>query len=353
MSDGPRHLDGDYDPRMPRVIVDPYPRQMDEIFSPQDRARLDGLADVVWGRDDQMPEDLARSAIERADIVVTGAWRYGQLLDEAPSLRAIIDVSGGFPATLDYAVCFQRGVRVLSVAPAFAPQVAEMALALALAAGREIADGDRAMRDGTERWLHAGSGSTSLLSGRSIGFVGFGNIGHNLVELLAPFSCDVAAYDPWYGNGQLEHEGVRPTSLGSLMSDADVIFVLARPTPDNRAMLDRALLSRIRPGSILVLVSRAHLVYFDALTELVLAGRFKAAIDVFPDEPLRKDHPIRTAPLATLSAHRAGTVPEGLHLIGEMVVDDIEAILRGLPARRLQGASPELIGSQITPGAKR
>ena len=73
------------------------------------------------------------------------------------------------------------------------------------------------------------------------------------------------------------------------------------------------------------------MVDFDALTELVIAGRFRAAIDVFPREPLEPDHPIRQAPNAILSAHRAGTVKEGLWEIGEMVLDDLEVILRGLP----------------------
>ena len=117
-------------------------------------------------------------------------------------------------------------------------------------------------------------------------------------------------------------------------------------------MLSRNLLERISPGGVFVLVSRAHVVDFDALTELVLAGRFKAAIDVFPSEPLEAHHPIRRAPGAVLSAHRAGSVREGLWEIGTMVVDDLEAILRGYPPQRLQEARHELTGL-YTPGSAR
>jgi phosphoglycerate dehydrogenase-like enzyme len=92
---------------------------------------------------------------------------------------------------------------------------------------------------------------------------------------------------------------------------------------------------------VLVLASRAHVVDFDALTELLLAGRFRAGIDVFPTEPLPLDHPIRAASSAVLSAHRAGAVEEALWEIGERVVDDLEAIVRGVPPRRLQSAEPE------------
>jgi phosphoglycerate dehydrogenase-like enzyme len=132
------------------------------------------------------------------------------------------------------------------------------------------------------------------------------------------------------------------------MQESRVIFVLAASTSENRALLSRSLLELIQPGAVLALMSRAHVVDFDALTELVLAGRFKAAIDVFPREPLETSHPIRRAELAVLSAHRAGSVEEGLWEIGQMVVDDLEAIVRGLPPQRMQPAHPELAGRYAT-----
>jgi len=82
---------------------------------------------------------------------------------------------------------------------------------------------------------------------------------------------------------------------------------------------------------------------FDALTELVTAGRFRAAIDVFPQEPLPLDHPIRQAPNVILSAHLAGSVPKDLRNIGRMVVDDLEAIITGLPPLTMQVAQPEIV----------
>ena len=118
--------------------------------------------------------------------------------------------------------------------------------------------------------------------------------------------------------------------------------MLAVPSSENRAMLTRELLELIPQGAVLILASRAHVVDFDALTELVLAGRFKLATDVFPVEPLPAGHPIRGAEGALLSAHRAGSVAQGMVDLGEMVVDDLEAVVQGLPPRRLQMAEPEL-----------
>jgi phosphoglycerate dehydrogenase-like enzyme len=329
--------------RKPRVVVDPHFRTMQEIFAPADLERLRAFVEVIWGRDEPMPLEEARAALADAIAVVSSGWRYGELPDAAASLRAIIDVSGGFPQTLDYARCFARGIRVLSAAPAFGPQVAEMALVMALSASREIAAGDRAMRMGEERWLHAGNASTFLLYGRPVGFIGYGSIARCLRPLLVPFGCPIAVYDPWLAAGYLRSQGVEPIALEQLLQTSQIIFVLASPSSENRALLSRELLAQIQPGAVLVLISRAHLVDFDALTEFVLAGRFKAAIDVFPIEPLPPDHPIRQASGAVLSAHRAGSVREGLWELGRMVVDDLEAITHGLPPQRLQLAQPELI----------
>lgn len=327
----------------PRVLIDPHGRRMEEIFSPADLARLHDSVEVVWGRDEAMPVSAALEALADAVAVVCTGWRYGELPEHAPNLRAIIDVGGGFPPGLDYDACYRRHIRVLTAAPGFGPQVAEMALGLALAASREIVAGDQAMRAGEERWLHAGNATTFMLYGQPVGFIGFGSIARCLKPLLAPFNNPISVYDPWLADGYLRSQGVVPVSLEHLIRTSQVIFVLAAPTSENRALLGRELLDQIRPGAALVLVSRAHVVDFDALTELVLAGRFKAAIDVFPVEPLPLDHPIRRASGAVLSAHRAGSVKEGLWDLGEMVVDDLEAIARGLPPQRLQIAAPELV----------
>ena len=328
----------------PSVLVDPHFRRMDEIFSPADRERLDRTVEVIWGKDEPMPADEAAAALSRARAVICSGWRYGPV---PPGLRAIIDVSGAFPGGLDYDACFANRTRVLSAAPAFGPQVAEMALGLALAVGREIVDADAAMRAGTEKWLHAGNETTAQLYDQPVGMIGYGSIARCLRTLLAPFGCPLSAYDPWLSDGYLRSQGVQPLGLPQLLAQSRVIFVLASPTMENGALLSREMLEQIRPGATLILISRAHVVDFAALTDLLLAGRFRAGIDVFPEEPLAADHPIRSAPGTVLSAHRAGSVRDGLWEIGRMVTDDLEAIARDLPPQRLQQAQPELINRLV------
>jgi phosphoglycerate dehydrogenase-like enzyme len=331
------------------VIVDPHFRAMGEIFTAEDRARLDGLCDVIWGADTPMPDDAFAAAVPEAEAVICADWRYGEEnLKRAQNLRAILTVSGGFPRRLDFDACFRRGIRVLSAAPAFARSVAEMALALALAAGRDIVSGDRAFRAGKEGWLAVGNHNAFNLYDKPVGMIGYGGIAQALHPLLAPFGVSIRAYDPWLGDGYLRSRGVTPSPLDDVLAQSRVIFVLAAPSADNRALLSREKLALIRPDAVLVLVSRAHVVDFDALTEMTAAGRFRAGIDVFPSEPMDADHPIRRSESAILSAHKAGGTIEGCLEIGRYLVDDLEAILAGLPPRRMLNAEPELIGRYVT-----
>ena len=117
----------------PKIILDPHGRRMANIFTPEDFARLEAVADVIWARDEPMPEDEIEKVRHDITAIITGYWRHGDVA-RFPRLAAVLEVSGGFPspASLDYAACFARSIRVLSCAPAFGPAVAEMGLGLAL-----------------------------------------------------------------------------------------------------------------------------------------------------------------------------------------------------------------------------
>ena len=117
---------------------------------------------------------------------------------------------------------------------------------------------------------------------KTVGLIGCGSLARNLMPLLAPFRCKLLGYDPWVSDRYLARMGLQPAALETLLEQCRVIFVLAIPSKENRALLDRPRLELIQPGAVLALMSRAHVVDFDALTELLYAGRFKAAIDVFP-----------------------------------------------------------------------
>ena len=327
-----------------KVILNPYPRPLDMVMSTQDAERLQDLVEVIWGKDENIPESEFARVCNDAYAVITSSWQ-SRSLDDMPNLRAIMETGGRHPSPdlLDYKTCFARGIRVLSCAPAYGPMVAEMALGMAIAAARGIVSAHRDFTAGEELYLYPSNSTAFTLYDQPVGFIGFGGLAQSLKPLLAPFRCPIHVYDPWLPASFIEDRGCTPVSLQELLSKARVIFVLAIPSNENKAMLDRELLSLIRPDAVLALISRSHLVDFDALTDLLHQGRFRAAIDVFPQEPLAADHPIRTAPNTILSAHRAGSVWQDMHNIGRMVVDDLETMLAGLPPTRMQTAQPEIV----------
>jgi len=332
----------------PKIILDPAFRRMENILSAGDLNRLRTAADIIWGKDEPMPEAEILKVRQEIVAIICGSWHYGEV-KHFPQLRAILEVSGGFPSPkdLNYAECFLHGIRVLSCAPAFGPAVAEMGLGLALACARQIAWTDQAFRQGDPNWSHTAFatelGTPFTLYGKQVGFIGFGGLARALKPLLEPFGCPIQVFDPWLTDAYLREQKVSPVDLETLLSTSKIIFVLAVPSASNRTMLNREKLSLIRQDAAFILLSRAHVVDFDALTEMLLAGRFLAGIDVFPQEPLPKDHPIRKASHAVLSSHRAGANHEAIQNIGRIVADDIEAICSDRIPQMMQQAQPEFI----------
>jgi phosphoglycerate dehydrogenase-like enzyme len=350
---GAARLPGGQDVK-PRVVLVPDFRRIEEIFDPATSSRLRHVADVVWAHNGPMPQKEFEAALADATAVVFGTWHYGRdaIPDAGPGLRHVFEVAGGHDhPDLNYAACFERGITVGSCAPAFGPAVAEMALALSLAAARLVAAGDAAFRAGGERWLHDGNVGATTLFGRTVGFLGAGGLSRSLQELLEPFGVRFLACDPWLDPAALQARGIEAVDLPTLFSRSDLVYVLAVPTPENRHLVSRELMELLGPTDVLAVISRAHLVDFEAMTDLVLAGRFKVAIDVFPTEPFDSDHRIRQAQGAVFSAHRAGAIPEALLEIGRMVVDDLEALLAGREPQRMQYATPEMVRRLGSDGA--
>jgi len=328
----------------PRALVDPYPRTMALLFGREELRRLKALVTPVTWEGSRMPAEMVDRHLPATTVLIGQTALPREQLERAEQLKAIINVEGNFQPTVDYDTCFQRGIHVLGVGNAFGAAVAEMALGLALALARGIPEGDRLFRRGKEVYGRFSNQEAFLLSGADVGFIGFGSLGRALLPLLEPFRCRIRVYDPWLPARWLAGQGMLPCSLDVLLAASQVVFVLAGATEENRAMLDRRRLDRMPTGACLVLVSRASLVDFGALAAKLARGEIRAAVDVFPEEPCPKNHPLRRQENVILSAHRAGGLAAVYRLMGEMIVDDVTQVLNGLPPVRLQRAERETVG---------
>jgi len=327
----------------PKALVDPHPRTLELLFNPDDLRTLKSLVRMTVWEGSRMPSDMVDNHVADTTILIGQPDLPRERLIRATQLKAVINVEGNPQPNVDYECCFERGIHVLNVGVAFGKAVAEMALGMALASIRGIPEADRLFRRKQEVYGRFSNQESFLLSGCEVGFVGFGNLGRSLLKLLQPFQCRVRVYDPWLPDRWLAEAGTDPAPLERVLRTSRVLFVLAGATSENRAMLGAKELDLLPRGACLVLVSRASLVDFDALTKKLAAGNIRAAVDVFPEEPFPKSHPIRKLPNVILSAHRAGSLSAAYRLMGEMIVDDVAQILHGLPPIRLQRMERETV----------
>jgi phosphoglycerate dehydrogenase-like enzyme len=323
------------------LLVDPYPRTLDQIFSAETRARLEALGPVTWHDGPPAGAELVDPLLPELTAVIGQTALPAERLARAPHLRAVLNVEGNFLPNVDYGACFARGIEVLGIGPVFAQPVAELALGMALAAARDIPRGDAEIRAGTETMFDDGrNGGSFLLAGTTIGIVGCGNLARTLLPLLRPLRCQLLAHDPWLPDDALRKLGVESVPLVELFTRSRVVFILSPVTTENVGSIGAACFDAMAPGSVVVLVSRAAVVDWPALLAAAARGHIRAAIDVFPEEPIPAGEPARTTPGTILSAHRAGNVPEIWLQVGEMVADDLEALAAGREPERMQRADP-------------
>lgn len=327
----------------PLILFDPYPRTKELVFTESLWQRLQGLGRIISSAENPMPAEHIERYLPQVKAVIGQTAMHRERLTKATNLRAIVNIEGNFLPNIDYETCFRNGIHILAAAPAFAGPVAECALAFALDLARGITESDRDFRCGNEQYGLLGNRNTFTLVGADIGLIGFGNLGQALLPFLSPFRATIRVYDPWLPAGFIREFGCEPCSLDTLLTGSRVIFIMAAVTEANKGFIGRRELSLIQPGSIVLLMSRAEVVDWQAFIEGAAQGKYKAATDVFPIEPVPKDDSIRGENNILLSAHRTAALRESFYRIGEMVVDDLELIFNNLPPVRMQQARAETV----------
>ena len=242
------------------------------------------------------PEDLAiaEGAIVRADAVVDGA-----LLARAPRLRVLARTGVGVDL-VDLEEASARGIAVVTTPGAGTRAVAEGVLAHALHLVKRLAPLTRLVRDG--RWAERAGVAVGDLDGATIGIIGYGRIGRRVGELAAAFGMRVRAHDPI----SPPPPEVDCPDLGELAGASDVLTLHAPLTEATYHLVDAGLLSRIRPGAILVNCGRGGLLDLDAALAALESGRLGGiGLDVFDPEP-PAHHPLFDHPNVILTPHLMG-----------------------------------------------
>lgn len=253
------------------------------------------------------------------------------VLARLPALR-FIGYCAGSVKRLVTPQALERGITVVSAAPVIARGVAEYCLAVLLWTLRELGPPSAALaaRSGSEGWLHP-PGAHSLW-GRPVGLVSASQTARALIPLLAAFGCPITVYDPYLDEAEARVLGVARGSLRDVCRQP-VVSVHAPDLPTTRGLIGAAELACIPDGGVFINAARAAVVDVQALVAELRRGRFRAVLDVFPEEPLPADSPLRGLPHVLLTPHIAGYSADIYADIGRQVVAELLRWQAGAPLR--------------------
>ncbi|RGP35325.1 hydroxyacid dehydrogenase [Pseudotabrizicola alkalilacus] len=326
----------------PLVLCCPLPRTLELIFTPGRLADLRARYRLVETTDAALP-GLDDAVLAQARYVIGQPPLDHATLARLSALRCIFNVESNLINNMPYDQVFARGIHVVTTGAVFAEPVAEIGLGFALSLLRNIHGADADFRAGREAWGGEGNRGARLLTGAEVGIIGFGDLGRAMARVLQGFRPRLRIHDPWLPEARIVEAGAEPATLEAVMTQSDVVFVTAAVTSENRGFLGAEAFAAMRAGAAFILLSRADVVDFPALMAAVASGHIVAASDVYPDEPLAPDHPVRSLPGFLLSAHRAGALDVAFQRMGEMVWQDMGLLDKGLPPNLCKRAERETV----------
>lgn len=314
-----------------KILYLPRTGLSEDILSERARAMLSGLGEVVWNEMDRdtTPEELV-ALLPGAEAVVTSWGVPGftpEMLAAADSLRIVGHAAGSVKHILPKAG-YDRGIVMLSASSVLADSVAEYTLWAMLRMQRELHRYEPEMKE-AKIWSHGARGFSHELYTKRVGLVSASMIGRRVINLLKPFHCDVMVYDPYLSEAEAKVLGVRRVSLEELFSGSDIVSVHAPITPETKEMIGAAHFAAMQDGALFINTARAWVVDQAAMRAALATGRIRGVLDVYDQEPLPADDPLRDMDNVFLTPHVAGfTIESRLRLV-EAIADDMVRFFAG------------------------
>jgi len=268
--------------------------------------------------------------VEQAEFLLPGwAAVTEPMLERAGRLRMIQKWGIGVDR-IDVEAARRRGIPLAITAGSNAAPVAELAIALMLAVYRRLTYVDRAMREG--RWPKAEMRETCFqVAGKTVGLVGFGNIGRMVARRLRGFDTELIYFDARPADSETERTlGARRVSLPELLSRSDIVSLHAPYTPATARMIDAASIATMKDGAILINTARGELVDEAALYRALVSGKLRGAgLDAFDPEPPAADNPLLTLDQVVVTPHAGGGVFDNVENVARHALGNIMRFLRG------------------------
>ncbi|UFN51313.1 2-hydroxyacid dehydrogenase [Roseomonas sp. OT10] len=299
------------------LLIEP---MMDRVMNALDDAYT---VHRLWQAPDR--DALLREAGPRIRGIATGGGTGASnaIVDALPKLE-IIAINGIGTDAVDLVHAKERGIRVTTTPNVLTDDVADLGMALLLAACRGICTGDRYVRAG--KWGKEGLPLARKATGKTLGILGLGRIGRAIAKRAAAFDMPIAYHDI------RAFDDVPYTyvdSLAGLAKHSDILMVAASGGAGSRGIVNAEVLDALGPDGILVNIARGSVVDEDALVQALQEKRIAGAgLDVFVDEP-RTPEALWSMENVVLQPHRASATTETRIAMGDLVLANLAAQFAG------------------------
>ncbi|GIK39466.1 MAG: dehydrogenase [Chloroflexota bacterium] len=273
------------------------------------------------------PEELFEASREAETLLVGLLPVPGDLLRQRPELKLIITCSTGWDH-IDVVAATELGILVCNAGDYCADEVADHTMLLILAAWRNLPLLTAEVRQGG--WNFDCAGTPRPLQGTVLGLVGMGRIGSRVAQRAKAFGLHVLGYDPFIPPDQIQARGVGPVSLADLLAQADIISLHLPSQAGRQPLLTQAAFAQMKPGALLVNVSRADLVDMPAARAALESGQLSGlALDVWETEPPVTPEPLFDHPQVLITPHAAWYSTASVRALHQRTAEEAVRVLAG------------------------
>ena len=304
--------------------VDPIPTMQPYAFERDAIEKAGG--NLVVG--DCNTEDDVLAQAGDAEILLL-SWKNiltPRVMDALPKVRLLVRWGVGYDM-IDVNAASARGIAVANTPTYATEDVAEHAIALLLSCARSIPWLQEGIRAG--KWPNAQTRKINRIVGRTFGTVGIGRIGAATIKRAKGLGLRVLAFDKFLSEDQIRAYGAEPRSFEQLLAESDYVSVHVPLSAATRHLIDARALALMKPGAIFVNTSRGPVVDEPALIEALHSGQLSGAgLDVFEQEPMALDNPLRTMDNVVVTPHSAAYSEESWQALRQEVCDVVRDWMR-------------------------
>lgn len=283
-----------------------------------------GAEVVVVKVNERLSEQELLGVIADFDAVICGDDRFTErVLLSAPKLKVIAKWGTGIDS-IDRNACLRLGIAVRNTPNAFSEPVADSVLGYILCFARQLCYMDKLMRNGA--WQKVPGIS---LGECTIGVIGVGNVGKAVVRRAKNFGMTIIGSDPVEPSDEFKREyGIEMVGVEELLKRADFVSLNCDLNQTSRHLIDESSLALMKPTAVLINLARGQIVKEAALVKALITGSLAgAALDVFEDEPLSPESPLRSMPNVLLAPHNSNSSPGAWDRVHDNSVKNVLDVL--------------------------